>query len=245
MLDRAGLADTAVGRREDSDLAAGANVLAGKIHEDCITANGKTIGQNCKGQFSWDRAVIREFGKPPMPPSLPEVCNGIEACNKPVIAAIHGPALGGGLEVAMSAHYRLALGDARLGLPEVQLGLLPGSGGTQRAPRLMGLRPAVELMLSGRHVGAQEALASKLVKLQMSGGAAYSASLDLHSYDSHPETHWAASTTASPERAERADATADQGSSPGGCPSHASSSSKSIAPNSVPKSPPTTSTAPI
>lgn len=103
-------------------------------------------------------ADIREFGKPPLPPSLPEVCNGIEACDKPVIAAIHGPALGGGLEIAMSAHYRLALGDARLGLPEVQLGLLPGSGGTQRAPRLMGLRPAVELMLSGRHMGAQEAL---------------------------------------------------------------------------------------
>ena len=103
-------------------------------------------------------ADIREFGKPPLPPSLPEVCNGIEACDKPVIAAIHGPALGGGLEIAMSAHYRLALGDARLGLPEVQLGLLPGSGGTQRAPRLMGLRPAVELMLSGQHLGARQAL---------------------------------------------------------------------------------------
>lgn len=108
-------------------------------------------------------ADIREFGKPPLPPSLPEVCNGIEACSKPVIAAIHGPALGGGLEIAMSAHYRLALGDARLGLPEVQLGLLPGSGGTQRAPRLMGLRPAVELMLSGRHMGAREALGAGLI----------------------------------------------------------------------------------
>ena len=108
-------------------------------------------------------ADIREFGKPPLPPSLPEVCNGIEACTKPVIAAIHGPALGGGLEIAMSAHYRLALGDARLGLPEVQLGLLPGSGGTQRAPRLMGLRPAVELMLSGRHMGAKEALGVGLI----------------------------------------------------------------------------------
>ena len=108
-------------------------------------------------------ADIREFGKPPLPPSLPEVCNGIEACTKPVIAAIHGPALGGGLEIAMSAHYRLALGDARLGLPEVQLGLLPGSGGTQRAPRLMGLRPAVELMLSGRHMGAREALGAGLI----------------------------------------------------------------------------------
>ncbi len=128
-------------------------------------------------------ADIREFGKPPLPPSLPEVCNGIEACDKPVIAAIHGPALGGGLEIAMSAHYRLALGDARLGLPEVQLGLLPGSGGTQRAPRLMGLRPAVELMLSGRHMGAQEALDVGLIDRLAEGrdvraaGLAYAAEL--------------------------------------------------------------------
>ncbi|HEX7936898.1 MAG TPA: enoyl-CoA hydratase-related protein, partial [Paraburkholderia sp.] len=81
-------------------------------------------------------ADIREFGKPPVPPSLPDVCNRIEACTKPVVAAIHGAALGGGLEVALAAHYRLAVEGAKLGLPEVQLGLLPGAGGTQRAPRL-------------------------------------------------------------------------------------------------------------
>jgi 3-hydroxyacyl-CoA dehydrogenase len=108
-------------------------------------------------------ADIREFGQPPMPPILPEVCNRIEACTKPVVAAIHGPALGGGLEVAMAAHYRLAMPDAKLGLPEVQLGLLPGSGGTQRAPRLMGVEAAVDLMLSGRHMKAQEAVDCKLV----------------------------------------------------------------------------------
>ena len=108
-------------------------------------------------------ADIREFGRPPMHPILPEVCNRIEACTKPVVAAIHGPALGGGLEVAMAAHYRLAMPDAKLGLPEVQLGLLPGSGGTQRAPRLMGVEAAVELMLSGRHMKAQEAVNCKLV----------------------------------------------------------------------------------
>ena len=122
-------------------------------------------------------ADIREFGKPPMPPSLPEVCNAIEGCNKPVIAALHGAALGGGLEVALAAHYRLGLADARLGLPEVQLGLLPGSGGTQRAPRLMGLRAAVELMLSGRHMGAQEALASGLVDRLADGSDARAAGL--------------------------------------------------------------------
>ena len=108
-------------------------------------------------------ADIREFGKPALPPALPEVCNRIEACSKPVIAAVHGAALGGGLEVALAAHYRLAVDGAKLGLPEVQLGLMPGAGGTQRAPRLVGVAAALELMLSGRHVGAAEALALGLV----------------------------------------------------------------------------------
>jgi len=108
-------------------------------------------------------ADIREFGKPPLPPALPDVCNRIEACTKPVIAAIHGPALGGGLEVALAAHYRIALPAAKLGLPEVQLGLLPGAGGTQRTPRLIGAAAALEMMLSGRHVGAIEARERGLV----------------------------------------------------------------------------------
>jgi 3-hydroxyacyl-CoA dehydrogenase len=108
-------------------------------------------------------ADIREFGKPPMAPALPDVCNRIEACGKPVVAAIHGPALGGGLEVALAAHYRLALPAARFGLPEVQLGLLPGAGGTQRTPRLIGAKAALDMMLSGRHVGAPEALQLGLV----------------------------------------------------------------------------------
>jgi len=122
-------------------------------------------------------ADIREFGKPPMAPSLPEVCNRIEACSKPVVAAIHGPALGGGLEVALSAHYRLAMPDAKLGLPEVQLGLLPGSGGTQRTPRLMGVKPAVEMMLSGRHLGAKEALTAGLIDRMGEGADVQAAGL--------------------------------------------------------------------
>ncbi|OAJ63623.1 3-hydroxyacyl-CoA dehydrogenase NAD-binding domain-containing protein [Paraburkholderia ginsengiterrae] len=108
-------------------------------------------------------ADIREFGKPPVPPSLPDVCNRIEACTKPVVAAIHGAALGGGLEVALAAHYRIAVEGAKLGLPEVQLGLLPGAGGTQRAPRLIGAQAALDLILSGRHASAKEALALGLV----------------------------------------------------------------------------------
>ncbi|MFN3733022.1 MULTISPECIES: 3-hydroxyacyl-CoA dehydrogenase NAD-binding domain-containing protein [Comamonas] len=108
-------------------------------------------------------ADIREFGKPPVLPFLPDVCNRIEACSKPVVAVIHGAALGGGLEIAMSAHYRLALPGAKLGLPEVLLGLVPGAGGTQRAPRLMGVKAATELMLSGQQIGAKAGLAAGLV----------------------------------------------------------------------------------
>ncbi|MGP8438312.1 3-hydroxyacyl-CoA dehydrogenase NAD-binding domain-containing protein [Paraburkholderia fungorum] len=115
-------------------------------------------------------ADIREFGKPPVPPSLPDVCNRIEACAKPVVAAIHGAALGGGLEVALAAHYRLAVDGAKLGLPEVQLGLLPGAGGTQRTPRLIGAPAALDLILSGRHAGAKEALTLGLIDRLGSSG---------------------------------------------------------------------------
>ncbi|MEA3084668.1 MAG: 3-hydroxyacyl-CoA dehydrogenase [Paraburkholderia sp.] len=115
-------------------------------------------------------ADIREFGKPPVPPSLPDVCNRIETCTKTVVAAIHGAALGGGLEVALAAHYRLAVDGAKLGLPEVQLGLLPGAGGTQRTPRLIGAQAALELTLSGRHAGAKEALALGLIDRLGSSG---------------------------------------------------------------------------
>src|SRR5262245_42174888 len=108
-------------------------------------------------------ADISEFGKPPQPPSLPEVCNRIEACSKPVIAAIHGAALGGGLEIALAAHYRLAVAGAKLGLPEVTLGLIPGAGGTQRTPRLIGVTPALGLMLDGRPIDSKAALGLGLI----------------------------------------------------------------------------------
>ncbi|MBU2358366.1 MAG: enoyl-CoA hydratase/isomerase family protein, partial [Alphaproteobacteria bacterium] len=103
-------------------------------------------------------ADITEFGKPPVAPFLPDVINRIAAATKPVVAAIHGTALGGGLEVALGAHYRIATAKAKLGLPEVTLGVIPGAGGTQRMPRLVGLEVALDLMTGGKPVSGAQAL---------------------------------------------------------------------------------------
>ncbi len=102
-------------------------------------------------------ADIREFGKPPTEPILPDVIEALEASEKPVVAAINGAALGGGLEVALACHARIAVPAAKLGLPEVKLGLVPGAGGTQRLPRLTGIPAAIDLIGSGHAVSAQEA----------------------------------------------------------------------------------------
>jgi 3-hydroxyacyl-CoA dehydrogenase len=103
-------------------------------------------------------ADIREFGKPPLEPFLTDVCNRIEASPLIVVSAMHGTALGGGLEVALSTHYRIAVPTAKVGLPEVLLGILPGAGGTQRLPRVAGLKAALDIITTGRHVAAAEAL---------------------------------------------------------------------------------------
>jgi 3-hydroxyacyl-CoA dehydrogenase len=117
----------------------------------------------CAGRTFFAGADISEFGKPPADPWLPELVNQIESSAIPVIAAIHGTALGGGLETAMACHYRIALASAKLGLPEVLLGLLPGAGGTQRSPRLIGVEAALELMTSGKPVSAGQARETGLV----------------------------------------------------------------------------------
>ncbi|WP_377298789.1 3-hydroxyacyl-CoA dehydrogenase NAD-binding domain-containing protein [Rhizobium sp. SGZ-381] len=103
-------------------------------------------------------ADIREFGKPPVDPVLPDVVAALEAHDKPMVAALNGTALGGGLEVALACHHRIALPQVSLGLPEVKLGLVPGAGGTQRLPRLIGALAAVDLIASGRTIKADEAL---------------------------------------------------------------------------------------
>jgi 3-hydroxyacyl-CoA dehydrogenase len=117
----------------------------------------------CDGRTFIAGADITEFGGAQKGASLPEVQNAIEGSPKPVIAAIHGTALGGGLEVALTCHYRVAVPSARCGLPEVNLGLLPGAGGTQRLPRIVGVEKALEMMTSGQHVPAKQCLEMGLV----------------------------------------------------------------------------------
>ncbi|HSV00767.1 MAG TPA: 3-hydroxyacyl-CoA dehydrogenase NAD-binding domain-containing protein, partial [Roseiarcus sp.] len=126
---------------------------------EAAEANGaaKAIIVICDGRTFIAGADISEFGKPLVPPSLPEVLEIMENASKPVIAALHGTTLGGGLEVALAAHYRIAVPSAKCGLPEIKLGILPGAGGTQRLPRLIGVEKALDVILSGTPFGAREA----------------------------------------------------------------------------------------
>jgi 3-hydroxyacyl-CoA dehydrogenase len=117
----------------------------------------------CAGRTFIAGADITEFGKPPKEPGLHEVLDLIEGSPKPVIAAIHGTALGGGLEVTLACHYRVGVKTARFGLPEVKLGLLPGAGGTQRLPRVVGVPKALSMIVSGEPIGADEALKVGLI----------------------------------------------------------------------------------
>lgn len=124
----------------------------------------KGIVLTCAGRTFIAGADITEFGKPPKPPALNDVLAEIENSPKPVVAAIHGTALGGGLEVALACHFRVAVKDAKLGLPEVKLGLLPGAGGTQRLPRAVGPELAVKMIVGGDPIGAPEALKHGLIE---------------------------------------------------------------------------------
>ncbi len=123
----------------------------------------------CRGRTFIAGADISEFDKPPQPPHLPDVLARIEANPKVLIAAIHGTALGGGFETALRCHYRCAAADAKVGFPEVKLGILPGAGGTQLTPRIAGVERALELILSGEPIGAEQAHGWGLIDELISG----------------------------------------------------------------------------
>lgn len=112
----------------------------------------------CKGKTFVAGADVKEFGTPPRPPFLNDLVQFIEDSAKPIVAAIQGTALGGGLEIALASHARIATQDAQLGLPEVKLGLIPGAGGTQRLPRLIGMPEAIDMVSTGKRVSAVQAL---------------------------------------------------------------------------------------
>jgi 3-hydroxyacyl-CoA dehydrogenase len=153
------------------------NALSTAVRKGLVDAIAEAEGDDtinalviaCEGQTFFAGADITEFGKPPQMPWLPEVVDTIENCSKPVVAAIHGTALGGGLEVALGCHYRVALPTSKLGTPEVKLGLLPGAGGTQRLPRAAGVRKALEMTATGNPIGAKEAFDCGLVDRLVEG----------------------------------------------------------------------------
>lgn len=130
-----------------------ANHFAAALADDSV----KAIVLRCDGTTFIAGADISEFGKPPRGPDFNAVLNSIEAATKPVVAAIHGTALGGGLETALVCHYRVAVPSAKLGVPEVKLGLLPGAGGTQRLPRVVGVEAAATMVSSGDPLPASKA----------------------------------------------------------------------------------------
>jgi 3-hydroxyacyl-CoA dehydrogenase len=132
--------------------------LKDAVQAGLADAGVKAMVLICDGATFIAGADIREFGKPLAAPSLVPVIDAMESSDKPIVAAIHGTALGGGLEVALGCHYRVAVPSARVGLPEVNLGLLPGAGGTQRLPRLVGVEKALDFIVQGTHVPAAEAL---------------------------------------------------------------------------------------
>ena len=128
-----------------------------KAIEQAQADDSDAVVLRCEGRTFIAGADITEFGKPPKEPSLPDILVTIENSSKPIIAAIHGTALGGGFEVALACHYRCAVSTAKVGLPEVNLGLLPGAGGTQRVPRVAGVKAALDMITSGKPVPAAKA----------------------------------------------------------------------------------------
>jgi 3-hydroxyacyl-CoA dehydrogenase len=137
--------------------------LEAGVKEGVADASIKAMVIRCDGRTFFAGADITEFGKPPKGASLHDVIDMMDASDKPIVAAIHGTALGGGCEVALACHYRVAVPSAVMGLPEVKLGLLPGAGGTQRLPRIVGVKAAIEMVAIGDPVPAKKAAEIGLV----------------------------------------------------------------------------------
>ena len=137
--------------------------LEAGVKEGVADASIKAMVIRCDGKTFFAGADITEFGKPPKGASLHEVIDMMDASDKPIVAAIHGTALGGGCEVALACHYRVAVPSAVMGLPEVKLGLLPGAGGTQRLPRIVGVKAALEMVAIGDPIPAKKAAEVGLV----------------------------------------------------------------------------------
>ncbi len=137
--------------------------LEAAIKEGVADASITAMVIRCDGRTFFAGADITEFGKPMIEPGLPTVVDMIEASSKPVVAAIHGTALGGGCEVTLGCHYRVAVPSAKIGTPEVKLGLLPGAGGTQRIPRIAGVKLALEMTAKGDPISAKKALEAGLI----------------------------------------------------------------------------------
>jgi 3-hydroxyacyl-CoA dehydrogenase len=146
----------ALSHAERSGIQAGVNAAL-------ADAAVKAIVLICAGRTFVAGADITEFGKPMKEPGLLSIIETIENSPKPVIAAIHGTALGGGLELALACHFRVGIAEAKFGLPEVKLGILPGAGGTQRLPRLVGVALALDMITSGEPIGAKEAREAGLI----------------------------------------------------------------------------------
>src|SRR3954464_15261611 len=154
------------------------NALGHAVREGLVAAIEEADGDEavkavvivCQGQTFFAGADITEFGKPMQAPMLPPVVDIIENCTKPVVAAIHGTAFGAALQGALGRHYRIALPSAKLGVPEVKLALLPGAGGTQRLPRVAGVRKALEMAATGNPISAKEGFDCGLIDRANEGG---------------------------------------------------------------------------
>jgi 3-hydroxyacyl-CoA dehydrogenase len=143
--------------------------LVGALDQGLADAGVAAFVLACRGRTFIAGADITEFGKPPTTPVLGDVIARLEASAKPIVAAIFGTALGGGLEVALACHYRVAQAGSKFGLPEVKLGILPGAGGTQRLPRLIGFAKAVDMIVGGEPIGTDDAQKLGLIDAVVSG----------------------------------------------------------------------------